>query len=536
MANIFISYRREDSGGHTGRMCDRLSARFGSARVFMDLQDVRPGQDFAQSIDEMIATCQCVIAVIGPRWLEAIQRRASGGEDFVQHEIAAALRRGVTVIPVLVGGARMPSGGDLPPAMSALRHRNAFEVRDERFDDDVARLGDAINALGVPDDSSAGSQRRPWYAAGRMRVIAAAGLVAAAAVAVYVMRRPAPPDDVLTPIPPMVSARALDGDWVAEIKKESQPMFRVRLSFAVAGESITGMVRYPSGDAPILDARMAGRVLTFQTTHVPQFESKPATIRYQAEVADDEIRFTTTDEFGIGKGVARRLASEAATLKVNAKDGESYVWIPPGRFVMGCSAGDPACDDDEKPAHTVEIRRGFWLARTEVGEQRFRVRAPAVNAGDGRPGELPATGVSWAAAKSYCQAVGGRLPTEAEWEYAARAGSSTRYYGTLAAIAWFADNSDDRPHPVGAKQPNAHGLHDMLGNVSEWVLDRYYNKYDETSDEDKVEEPLAGNASGVARGGSWVSGEDGVRVSRRLEMPPDAEEPHIGFRCAADQL
>jgi formylglycine-generating enzyme required for sulfatase activity len=167
----------------------------------------------------------------------------------------------------------------------------------------------------------------------------------------------------------------------------------------------------------------------------------------------------------------------------------------------------------------VEIPQGFWLARTERSV-------------DG----LPVTGVSWAAAKSYCASVGGRLPTEAEWEYAARAGTSTRYYDSLPAIAWFSDNSGDGPQKVGGKTPNAFGLHDMLGNVSEWVLDRYYNAYDETSDPIKVEEPLAGNASGVARGGSWVSDADGVRVSRRLQMEPDAEEPHIGLRCAVDAL
>ena len=209
----------------------------------------------------------------------------------------------------------------------------------------------------------------------------------------------------------------------------------------------------------------------------------------------------------------------AVTVKVNVKDGESYVWIPPGRFIMGCSTGDPACEEDEKPTHTVEIRQGFWLARTERSV-------------DG----LPVTGVSWAAAKSYCASVGGRLPTEAEWEYAARAGTSTRYYDSLPAVAWFSDNSGDGPQKVGGKTPNAFGLHDMLGNVSEWVLDRYYNAYDETSDPADVEEPLAGNASGVARGGSWVSDADGVRVSRRLQMEPDAEEPHIGVRCAVDGL
>jgi formylglycine-generating enzyme required for sulfatase activity len=213
-------------------------------------------------------------------------------------------------------------------------------------------------------------------------------------------------------------------------------------------------------------------------------------------------------------------APAAVTVKVNAKDGETYVWIPPGKFIMGCSAGDPACENDELPSHIVEIPRGFWLARTERSV-------------DG----MPVTGVSWAAAKSQCAAVGGRLPTEAEWEYAARAGTSTRYYDSLAAIAWFSDNSGDGPHAVGEKAPNGFGLHDMLGNVSEWVLDRYYNAYDETSDPvNNVEEPLAGNATAVARGGSWVSDQDGVRVSRRLQAEPDAEEVHIGFRCAVDGL
>ena len=240
-----------------------------------------------------------------------------------------------------------------------------------------------------------------------------------------------------------------------------------------------------------------------------------------------------------GAAPARASDSPAAladSIKVNPKDGQAYVWIPPGRFIMGCSAGDPACEKDEGPSRQVEIRRGFWLARTEVSEQQFRDRAAGrlVPRTSG-PG-LPATGVSWSAAKSHCQAVDGRLPTEAEWEYAARGGTSTRYYDSLPAIAWFSGNSDDAPHAVGGKRPNAFGLYDMLGNVSEWVLDRYYDAYDDTSDPDKVEQPLAGNAFGVARGGSWVSDPNGARVSRRLELFPDAEEAHIGFRCASDRL
>ena len=229
-------------------------------------------------------------------------------------------------------------------------------------------------------------------------------------------------------------------------------------------------------------------------------------------------------------------AAPAQRITVNPRDGQSYVWIRPGRFIMGCSAGDSACEKDEGPSHQVEIRRGFWLARTEVSARQFRARAARQRPSTAAASGLPATAVSWAAAKSYCDAVGGRLPTEAEWEYAARAGTATRYYDALPAIAWFAGNTDDAPRPVAGRQPNAFGLYDMLGNVSEWVLDRYYNAYDDTSDPDTVEQPLAGNAFGVARGGSWVSDPSGVRVSRRLEMFPDAEEPHIGFRCASDRL
>lgn len=229
-------------------------------------------------------------------------------------------------------------------------------------------------------------------------------------------------------------------------------------------------------------------------------------------------------------------SSQAPAMKINPRDGQTYVWIAPGRFVMGCSSGDPACDDDEKPAHAVEITRGYWLARTEVTTAQFHKTSPRNAAPNGTAGNIPVTEVDWSEAKAYCARVGGRLPTEAEWEYAARAGGQTRYHGKLDAIAWFVGNSDGRPHEVAGRAPNAFGLHDMLGNVSEWVLDRYYTAYDDTSDPLSPDQPLAGNASGVARGGSWISEANGVRVSRRLSLPPDAQEPHVGFRCAANRL
>ena len=225
-------------------------------------------------------------------------------------------------------------------------------------------------------------------------------------------------------------------------------------------------------------------------------------------------------------------AASAPSARIHARDGQEYVWVPPGTFTMGCS--DTGCDEDERPAHVVAFDRGFWMGRTEVTVLAYAGATAANTAGAGNP--LPAVAVSWADAGSYCGTIGGRLPSEAEWEYAARAGTTGPQYGPLADTAWFVENSDEAPHPVGTKAPNAFGLHDMLGNVSEWVRDRYYNRYDPANGPGEIEEPRAGNALAVARGGSWLTEASEVRVSRRLAMEPDAQAPHIGFRCVLDEL
>ena len=302
MASIFISYRREDSGGHAGRLCDRLSSRFGRDRVFMDIQDIHPGQNFATSIEETIATCDCVIAVIGPRWLETVRNRAQSVDDFVRHEIEAALKRHVTVIPALVGGARMPAAADLPSELAELSFLNAVEVRDERFDDDVVALETFLaNTLHVTEGPTVPA-RVQWT---RHLRFAIPLLVIALAIAGYFMFRGTTrvPGD-----PPIAATPVIDGDWVAVMQKPGQRSFRIRLSFRRVGDSIGGMVQYPTGDGAMHDVLLKGRTLTFYTTHVPQFESSPATIRFQAEVSADEIQIMATDDAGVATGVAARAA------------------------------------------------------------------------------------------------------------------------------------------------------------------------------------------------------------------------------------
>jgi len=235
-------------------------------------------------------------------------------------------------------------------------------------------------------------------------------------------------------------------------------------------------------------------------------------------------------------GSTDKTSPSATKTWVNPKDGQTYVWIPPCSFRMGCSAGDDQCGDDEKPAHRVEIPKGFWLAQTEVTNGAYRKaggRNPSLGSGDAR---LPVRGLSWPEAKVYCSMVGGRLPTEAEWEYAARGGTSESYYGIPFKIAWYEADSGDDVHSVGMKEPNAFGLYDMLGNVSEWVLDRYYNRYDLEASAvgPQVEQPRPGNASAVARGGFWAAEGEGIRVSHRSEMSNDQPSETVGVRCASD--
>src|SRR5262249_53460502 len=129
--NIFISYRREDSAAYAGRLCDRLNTLVGSDRVFMDIEDIAPGQQFAKTIDDTIARCDVVLIVIGPRWAEILYQRAQQSQlDYVCHEIEAALARRIAIVPVLVGGATVAELAGLPNRISALAKYEAAELRD----------------------------------------------------------------------------------------------------------------------------------------------------------------------------------------------------------------------------------------------------------------------------------------------------------------------------------------------------------------------------------------------------------------------
>jgi serine/threonine-protein kinase len=229
--------------------------------------------------------------------------------------------------------------------------------------------------------------------------------------------------------------------------------------------------------------------------------------------------------------------------RVNPIDGLTYMWIPPGSFQMGCSPGDTECQDDEKPPHQVTITKGFWLGQTEVtvgAYKRFAMAVgkampptPAFNPA-WRNEQMPMVNVSWDNARAYCVWARGRLPTEAEWEYAARAGGTEVRYGSLDEVAWYHANSGRQTHPVGEKRANGFGLCDMLGNVWEWVNDWYDENYYRNSLSQDPPGPATGHGR-VLRGGSWRNGPSNVRLPKRYgNVPSSVGDDNYGFRCAGE--
>jgi len=227
--------------------------------------------------------------------------------------------------------------------------------------------------------------------------------------------------------------------------------------------------------------------------------------------------------------------------KINSTDGLQYVWIPPGTFTMGCSTGDAECGRGEPAPHPVTISRGFWIGKTEVPAGAYRLFAsatthdmppePPFNAG-WHDRNRPVVNVTWNDAAAYCKWTGGRLPSEEEWEYAARAGSPASRYGLPNDISWFADNNDKTgPHPVGQKQANAWGLSDTLGNVWEWTS----GKYPLTGQNDGPNLPANPDVTFWAiRGGSWYDAARLIRVSVRGRAETAHRSDSIGIRCVSD--
>jgi formylglycine-generating enzyme required for sulfatase activity len=205
---------------------------------------------------------------------------------------------------------------------------------------------------------------------------------------------------------------------------------------------------------------------------------------------------------------------------------------------MGSPEDEEGRYDDEGPRHEVRISRGYWLFDTPSTQALWQA-VMGMNPSEFQGTERPVERVSWEDCQEFIEALnarlpglGLRLPTEAQWEYACRAGTETvRYAENLDAIAWYAENSGSETHAVGQLQPNAWGLYDMLGNVEEWCYDSHRD-YTEETQIDPVG-PVEAGALRVIRGGGWSLPARLVRAACRSWYPPGDALGPLGFRCAS---
>lgn len=243
---------------------------------------------------------------------------------------------------------------------------------------------------------------------------------------------------------------------------------------------------------------------------------------------------------GIETNAAEPVASENVVLELGAGVRMELVRIEKGSYFMGSLQGV----DDEVPKHRVVISQPFWLARTEVTRrQYYQVMKERPWPASRKGGDLPQARVAWSDAKEFCgkltkrERAAGRLPegyaytlpSEAQWEYACRAGTRGTGEETLDSMAWYKENSGGSSHPVATREPNAWGLYDMAGNVWEWCEDRYDDEYYGRSPRvDPVN--VRSGMYRVDRGGSWESPATCCRWANRDRSDQSYTGTSVGFR------
>ena len=242
---VFLSYRRSDVGGYAGRLSDALSHRLGARNVFQDVTDIEPGRDFTHAIDEALDASDAVLAVIGPSWLGATdphgELRLRQPDDYVRRELARALERGATVVPVLVAGAALPAAHDLPDDLQALAQRQAVSLRDQTWHDDVDAL---VRSLHGERAAEPGRDRR-WLVA----AAAVAAVLVAGGTAIALQRDGDGGDSETVPVCPSTTGAGwhpidIDTEAVARAPSDDgQLEFRVRsASWKTAGDGTWDVV------------------------------------------------------------------------------------------------------------------------------------------------------------------------------------------------------------------------------------------------------------------------------------------------------
>lgn len=445
MTGIFISYRRLESKLQARILFERLEPRF-RGRVFMDVDGLKPGENFRDKIGAQLERCTVLLALIGPQW-EAVRdgkgnRRLDDPRDWVRLEIATALQRGITVVPVLIERAHMPAEQDLPEELRRMLDRHAFVLNlDQGFDQGMRDLVEAIRP-----DMGRGVSVPDWV----KWVVPVLGLVAGGG---YLVTNPP--------------------KWLESAPQPAQP-------------------------APLPDPFPAGKKF--------------------------------------------RDCEDAAC--------PTMVVVPAGSFMMGSHPDEPGRSDREG-MHRVSVAK-FAIGQFEVTQGQWKAlmgNNPSHFSACGD--DCPVEQVSWEDAQAYVKKLSEktgqiyRLPSEAEWEYAARAGTRTPFHTGETITTGQANFDGNYTYNGSAKgeyrkktvpgdsfKANDFGLNHMHGNVWEWVQDCWHETYENAPINGESWEVNCKDTRRVLRGGAFSNNPMELRSAERGMVTPDYRNSVFGFRIA----
>ena len=481
---IFISYRRSDSPAATGRLFDQLEAAFGSDQVFMDVDNIRAGQNFVTVLADAVRQCDVLLAVIGPAWLDARtktgERKLDRADDFVRIEIESALGQKKLIIPVLVNGAAMPSRSQLPESMQPLVQFQGIELVNDHFRSGVRRLEHDLRTTFKECEEVKERSLNP--------------------------ARQEEPSTIAAETHPAHEPPAIKRDADREISREHSAAEATGPSTVVGTLIVVGTIAGLAFFASLVGDRSEGPREWSRVSEAPKAEPSPRSDEpVDASVPDvrrrrvtfrlPSIRLATEPADGGVSDVRLRFTTVKVPLKPAASrpaDGGVTIigWVP---IKSRLSPQKSTVIDgvDWLWSHVAQV--GF--TRSEVTVSQFRKCVDAgrcdrthfrtstnkqCNFGHPRRGNHPMNCVSLRGAKQYCRYVGGRLPTSAEWVAEAFDSGHRNYpWGDEAPSCEVAViNLDDEPAcgkwrtwPVcsKAKDRSVTGLCDMGGSVSEWT-------------------------------------------------------------------
>ncbi len=515
MPRIFISYRHnDDTEAITGRIHDRLANEFGSKNVFLDVipGHIPYGADFRKILQNNVNQCDVMLVIIGKRWLNIREdddpalRRLDNPEDFVRNEVHLGLERyrakRTLVIPVLVKDAQMPTELDLPEPLKELAFLNAPRLRGNHdFHKEMTEL--------VSEIRSAFPVKRRF---GLMMLLGIA-IFAVFAALIYgrnvLLKNPAPTD---------ISSTSPDTSL-----------------------TLTAGLQSPN---PIYTLRPSA-------TSIP-------TINRQSTTDANATQLVITNLTQTAVAISTRVASGGLTRNrdwnpiIQSVNGADMVLVPAGCFDMGSS--DQQLDYamtifsgsgrefyvGEQPVQQQCFDKPFWIDYTEVTNIQFnQFNGVAAKPGKWTYPDHPRNNLTWGEARNYCILRGGRLPTESEWEYAARGPDDLIYpWGNEFVADNVADTrlAGNQTVAVGSRPAGKSwvGALDMSGNVWEWVSS-IYDDYPYDAKDGRERDEKNGFVRHVLRGGSWLTDDIyNLRTTSRNGQYSISQSDLIGVRCARD--